>query len=171
MSDRHTKLHWTTVASFNDSTSANLARLRLEEEEIPCFLDNENTVTTLWHYINALGGIKLRVPDEHVEQAREILNEHAEAEGGEVDADDPTPELEEEHFVACPRCLSTDTSPFSWRLRIVQAAAIVLLSGVFLAFHPAITVVGAAFAVYFLITKPDFRCTRCGWRWSHRSAI
>jgi hypothetical protein len=161
---RRDRLHWTSVAAFSESISANCARQRLEEEEIPCFLDNENTVGTLWYYGNALGGIKLRVPDEYVAEARQVLGEHVEVEQSETE--DQTPLLEDEHSIACPKCHSTDTTRFSWKLRIVQASVMLILTGTLFLVHPIVAVIGLALAVYFLMTKPDFRCTRCGHRWS-----
>lgn len=48
---------------------------RLESEGIQCFVKDELTVQAYNLYSNAVGGVKLQVPEEDVEQAREILTE------------------------------------------------------------------------------------------------
>jgi hypothetical protein len=162
MADQRSKRQWTAVASFGHSSSAELARQRLEEEEIPCVVDNDST----GQYLNALGGIKIRVPDDYVEEARQVLAENVEGTPDEVETEDHAPELDDEHSFACPKCHSTDTTRFSWKLRIVQASAMLFLSGGLFVVHPTVAAVGLVLAAYFLMTKPDFRCTRCGHRWS-----
>ncbi len=52
---------------------AHLVRTKLESEGIPCQLLNEYTVTMDWFYANAVGGIKLIVPQAHYEKAINVL--------------------------------------------------------------------------------------------------
>jgi len=64
---------WVTIQIFTLPTDAQMAQLRLESEGITCFLKDEETIGVMNLYSNALGGIKLQVLNEDVEQAREIL--------------------------------------------------------------------------------------------------
>lgn len=64
---------WVTIARVADPVQANLMRNRLEEAGIETLLADENTVATAWVFANALGGIKLQVPPEEAERARELL--------------------------------------------------------------------------------------------------
>jgi hypothetical protein len=66
-----------TVASFALPTEAHMARLRLESEGVDCLLIDEHTVSVYWFLSPALGGIKLQVPVDQVEQAREVLGAEA----------------------------------------------------------------------------------------------
>lgn len=50
-------------------------RARLESENIECFVQDELTLQTNPFYSNAIGGVKLQVNQEDVEQAKEVLRE------------------------------------------------------------------------------------------------
>jgi len=63
-----------TVASFRDLHEALLAKGSLDSAGIRCFLANENIVRLDWLFANAVGGIKLRVPQAKIDQALEVLN-------------------------------------------------------------------------------------------------
>ena len=89
-----------TIASYSFPFEAHIARSRLESEEIPAFVADEHTINMQWLYSNALGGVRLQVPEEFVDAAIEILNEDREQDLVETEGDDPTP---------CPQCGSTDT--------------------------------------------------------------
>lgn len=72
-------------------------------KEIDCYLADENTVTVKWILKNALGGIKLRVPEQQVGEALKIINEKTE--GISVDF-----ELERKDVdLICPNCGSNNT--------------------------------------------------------------
>lgn len=47
--DDRAPIGWTTVASFTEPTVAHVARLHLEDEDIPCFIADENIGTAIWH--------------------------------------------------------------------------------------------------------------------------
>jgi hypothetical protein len=64
---------WVTVATFWQPMDAQLARIKLESEEIPCVLLDENLVATDWLYANAVGGIKLKVPPRELDRAQRAL--------------------------------------------------------------------------------------------------
>ncbi len=64
---------WLTIATYWQQTEAHIARLKLESEEIDCFLLDENLVATDWLMANAVGGIKLQVRQSSVERATSLL--------------------------------------------------------------------------------------------------
>ena len=64
-----------TVATFPEAMEAHIYRNRLEADGIPCVLADENIISNQpWHSI-AYGGVKLRVREQDVEIAQEIINE------------------------------------------------------------------------------------------------
>src|ERR1700730_9651413 len=89
-----------TVATFEFLPLAEAARAHLIAEGIPAFLSDAETVYMAWSLGNALGYIKLQVPEAQAERARRILdqaeeNSTQEREQGQTertagDADSPT---------------------------------------------------------------------------------
>jgi hypothetical protein len=91
-----------TVARFSLAIEAHIARAKLESEGIPAFVADEHTITAQWLYSNAMGGVRLQVPNSCANNAREIL------------ATDYTESLvTEQGFdpVTCPSCGSNDVKP------------------------------------------------------------
>src|SRR5688500_8473440 len=66
-----------TIATYWDSTEANISRNLLRTEEIPAFLENEAFVQVTGLYANASGGIKLKVGEGDVERALALLDRHS----------------------------------------------------------------------------------------------
>jgi hypothetical protein len=64
-----------TVATFDDSIRAALAKNRLDAEGIAAILYDELTVATDWGLSMAVGGIKLQVAPLDVERAEDVLSE------------------------------------------------------------------------------------------------
>ncbi len=64
-----------TVAVFTLPHEYAVVRARMESEGILCFAKDESTVSAHPFYSNLVGGIKLQVPSEDVERAREMLLE------------------------------------------------------------------------------------------------
>ncbi|MGC4035522.1 MAG: DUF2007 domain-containing protein [Chitinophagaceae bacterium] len=62
------------LQTFTNYIEANILLGRLEEEGIHCFLQDEYTVTIDPLLSNAIGGIKLMVPESQLERAYEIMN-------------------------------------------------------------------------------------------------
>ena len=71
----------TVVASFGTLIEAELARGRLNAEGIAARLLDEFTIGVAAHLSPVLGGVKLVVPTDDVDQAREVL-EHTGNEPG-----------------------------------------------------------------------------------------
>ncbi|MDR0713783.1 MAG: DUF2007 domain-containing protein [Bacteroidales bacterium] len=66
-----------TVQTFTYPMQAAIIRGRLESEGIECFVRDELTVQVHPFYSNAIGGVKLQVRKNDLEQAVEILKESA----------------------------------------------------------------------------------------------
>ena len=65
---------WVTVARFPDSLAASAARIRLDAEGIPTFIEGERMGAPAMYRV-ATGGVKLQVPAELVADARVILSQ------------------------------------------------------------------------------------------------
>lgn len=72
-------MNFVILAQYDNYVPAHLARGRLEEEGIRCWLQDENTVTTMPVWSHAIGGIKLMVVEAQAERARQILSDTNEA--------------------------------------------------------------------------------------------
>ena len=92
-------IEWTTVDRFFHPTDAHIAAGRLESEGIPVFLLGINHASVNWLLSNALGGIRLQVPAQYVDEARAILADTVQASSEQNDS--------------CPNCGSNDTSAMS----------------------------------------------------------
>lgn len=86
-----------TFKTFDNAIDAHILKIKLESEDITCFLFDENIVSVNPLYSNLVGGIKLKVNEEDLERAKEILSEL-----------EQTPyTTEDEQVIACPKCQST----------------------------------------------------------------
>ena len=87
-----------TIARFSKAEDAHLFRHRLEAGGVAAYLQDENTVQMDWLYSNAIGGVRVQISEEDVEEARELLH------GTDVPQD--------EHAApVCPKCSSHQTAP------------------------------------------------------------
>lgn len=114
MSDESERL--VTVARFVTGHEAHMARLKLEGEGIPCFVADELAVTTMVGFSNALGGVKLQVPESRAEEAAGIL-------AGPQAAIRERPE-------ECPECGSRNVSrhsPLPWWLVLLTLGLLTLM--------------------------------------------
>lgn len=66
---------WITIQTFMYPHEASLAKAKLESAGIDCFVQDELTIQVINLYSNALGGVKLQVPEDKTEEARSILIE------------------------------------------------------------------------------------------------
>ena len=66
-------LDLTTVATYQNSAEAQIARMRLAQAGIPCNLENDQVVATDWHVSTAVGGVRVKVAAADVEAARHAL--------------------------------------------------------------------------------------------------
>ena len=102
-----------TVATFEFLPLAEASRAHLIAEGIPAFLSDAETVYMAWWLGNALGYIKLQVPEAQAERARGILDEteenstHAQ-EQGQTERMAGDPDLPTQDFAPSP-----DDSPYA----------------------------------------------------------
>src|ERR1700749_2924567 len=93
-----------TFRTYYDPILAQIERAKLEDNDIPCFIADENIAGMNMLFNNAFGGIKLKVFERDIEQCEAIL-------GADIAiATDEIPETKEETTVAvaCPHCGSTN---------------------------------------------------------------
>jgi hypothetical protein len=128
-----------TIAQYRDLPEAGLAKSRLEAAGITCFLDNEYTIGINWLYSNALGGVKLNVPEENAEEAKAIIEEVAEPTTAPEESEELLPDS------VCPNCGATEIETKNFTRKF---AALTLLTSLPL----------------FLFLKRH-HCKSCGHRW------
>ncbi len=96
------------IAQYSKPEEAYLALSVLEHNGIEAEIRDANIISVNWFYSNAVGGVKLAVPDDELENAKAILDLRNRQAG----------------FIACPKCGSThnrarDLSPLSALLMIL----------------------------------------------------
>ena len=64
----HDKEETVVLEIFNDSVAASLAQIKLAEEGIESFLQDENVVG-----LNPLGGVELKIFSKDMEKAKTVL--------------------------------------------------------------------------------------------------
>lgn len=94
-----------TIATYSFPHEAHVAKANLDAAGIPAYIADEHTINMQWLYSNALGGVRLKVPAQYAEQAREVL------------AQDFSHLLEEEFGEEiesmCSKCGSKNVSPYT----------------------------------------------------------
>lgn len=116
----------TTVTAFREPWEAHMFCARLNAEGIPAFVCHEYHIGNAWHCSLALGGVKVQVPDESVQDARAIeglcqsgaFKLLLELDFGDMDD------------VRCPVCGSTQNWRRRANFRAVAAIAITFMTGV-----------------------------------------
>lgn len=97
-------MKWMVIAQYSFPYEAHIAKARLESVGIPAYIENEHTINMYWLYSNALGGVRVLVPDEQVDRARYLISQ------------DFSQDLDDElnlTSVRCPKCNSTQIEPFT----------------------------------------------------------
>ena len=84
-----------TAARFSFPYEAHIARAKLESEGIPAVVADEHTINMQWLYSDALGGVKVQVPESLLACAQEILAH---------DDSEVVVEQEGEDLLCCPVC-------------------------------------------------------------------
>jgi hypothetical protein len=133
-----------TVATYTGPIEAHIAKGRLESEGIAVFLADEHHVWANWVYSNALGGVKLLVAVENVDQAQTILQKHSDGEF-EADLQQEFPGLKEEE---CPHCGSKD---FKSTLSLWSLGLVILTLGLV--------------SVIFPLRQENRICLTCRHKW------
>lgn len=104
-----------TVAHYHDPIEAHIARGLLASQGIDAHLGDEHLALANWEWRLAVGGVKLRVPQEQAMHARNILRA---AESGEYVLDEDDAERE---ATAEERALQTPYRE-SWSSRLAWVA-------------------------------------------------
>lgn len=103
------------IQTFLNSAQAYVARAKLADLGIPAEISDQYLVGADWLYSAAIGGVKLYVPAEQAEAARDALLEEDE----EALADIPESALPPDPDEICPRCGTAGALPSSrtnrWR--------------------------------------------------------
>ncbi len=95
-----------TIANFiygpDPVSQAEIAKTKLENEGIDCFLAGKNFVSMIWFYSAANRGVKLQVRQSDAEKAIEIIRS---LEKQRAEQKSPAPD---EDIPLCPKCDSDD---------------------------------------------------------------
>lgn len=94
-----------TIGSYSTPYEANLVRSELEAFEVDAILVDVYTVSINWLWSNALGGIKVQVPESEANEAQRILEMQPDNEPDEQD-------LAEVVVFICPVCGSANIHYF-----------------------------------------------------------
>ena len=137
-----------TIAAFREPAHAHIARGFLDSAGIPAEVADEYVVGIHWLYSNAVGGVKLNVPEEHAERACSLLASQSE---------DSTDETVEYRSVAgggdvCPSCGTENIAPS----KLAERVKGLILLGVL----PTIP------AVPFLLWSSTWHCRECDHKWT-----
>lgn len=97
-----------TIATFSFPHEAHIAKAQLDALGIPSFIADEHTINMQWLYSDAMGGVRLQVPAEFADQAREVLNEPAEIAPIPESEIGPEPEPD-----VCPYCGGVLGEPYA----------------------------------------------------------
>ncbi len=94
-----------TFRTYFDPMLAQIERSRLEDNDIPCFIADENMAVMNPIYNTAIGGIKLKIFKRDLEKCNAILAD----EGTEIVNDDALETIPETtETVLCPYCESAN---------------------------------------------------------------
>ena len=98
-----------TFERYYDPMLAHIIRTRLEANGIPCFIADENTFGSNPIYNPAAGGVKLKIFERDIARCRELLA----TEGDLHEQDHHEVDDENDAYVVCPFCASTNVSNIS----------------------------------------------------------
>jgi hypothetical protein len=99
------------VASFRDAYQAHILKGALEASGIPAYIQDEQLATINWMYSQAIGGVKVYVPEEFFEKAIQLIEEIKVGNGLEKALEDEAGILD-----LCPNCGSKSLEPTRYSL-------------------------------------------------------
>ena len=117
---------------YSNYIDANIIMGRLEEEGINCWLKDENTVTIDPILTNAVGGIKLMVPESQADRAFELLRQFR---------------VEQQSRLKCPRCGSSNVDLVTTPRKASNWVGVII---------------GLLFTNYALSPDKVYHCFECG---------
>ena len=65
-----------TLITFSTASQAQMTKLALEDADFHVSMEDDNIVTADWMLGNAVGQVKIKVPESQAEAALELLREH-----------------------------------------------------------------------------------------------
>ncbi len=119
-------VNWINIISFTYPHEAHLVKSLLEDYEIEVILKDELTVQVNSLYSNALGGVKILVAPDKVDEALTILEN-----AGYINKESTAEKVKIETFSSayksqCPYCNSTNVTPRSTPGYIIALSIITL---------------------------------------------
>lgn len=127
-----------TFKTFDNSIDAHILKIKLESEGITCFLFDENIVSVNPLYSNLVGGIKLKINEEDLIHAKNIVTEL-----------EKTPyTTDDEKVISCPKCQSTHIESGHRSMKSVRAVISAIASFLLLIFP--------------IYRKTVYKCLECG---------
>ncbi|MEO5911269.1 MAG: DUF2007 domain-containing protein [Pelobium sp.] len=140
-----------TIRAYIYPHEAQMAKSILEAEGINSFLKDELTIQTNNFYSNALGGVKLQVPEEDLKSAFEILKDSGFDIEGNLSQGEPVilTKNNETDLTKCPFCGSVNLLKFKYPDKL--SAFVFLVLG-------------------FLIpsSKRSYKCADCDKEWKYK---
>ncbi|WP_439880044.1 putative signal transducing protein [Pontibacter sp. MBLB2868] len=117
-----------TIAAFNDATEAHIMKGRLEAEGILCFLGDENIVSAQPFYSVAVGGVKLKVTENDVMEAKAILSRIEEGSSlFDYDSIELAPPMQEhQEAIRCPDCASENVAEEKFNKTVFSVSYLLL---------------------------------------------
>jgi hypothetical protein len=139
---------WVSIQTFLYPQDAYIVKGLLESEGIDAFLKDEMTTQVFNFYSNAIGGVKLLVPEEQADKAREILKKN----GYTIDSENPEEDIE---LISKSETTDKNCCPFCGSSNISQQkkASIVTIVLIFL------------LGLLLPITKKSYVCFDCNKKW------
>lgn len=126
-----------TIKTFDIAIDAHILKVRLEADEIACYLFDEHIVSMNPLYSNAIGGIKLKIHESDYPKAKLILDELKQL------------ELHDEagKRINCPKCNSLEINTQFRSFNSAKGIIAIML-----------TILYGIFPIYF---KTTMRCNSC----------
>lgn len=128
-------MNYVILKSFANYVEAHIILARMKDEEIDCWLNNENISTIMPVWTNAVGGIQLMVPEKQLSKASYILK---------------CIEEERKEQVTCAKCKSRDVEYINTMRKSTNwfSAAVTFLLG-----------------SYAVMPEQRYHCFNCGEEW------
>jgi ribosomal protein S27AE len=133
-----------TAATYREPYKAHIARGKLEAEGIPAIVLDEHLIQIDWLYSQAIGGVKVQVPEEALKRVQEILADDHDSELEMIEETGMEPSTEE----VCPKCGSSSTASRGFSLWSLVPSFI--------------------FVFPVLFRKKGRVCSRCGATWKNK---
>jgi len=127
-----------TFKTFDNSIDAHILKIKLESEGITCFLFDEHMVSVNPLYSQLIGGIKLKINEEDLIHAKNVVLEL-----------EQTPyTTEDEQVITCPKCSSAHIQSGYKSMKSIWSVFSAIIS--FLLF------------IFPIYRKDVYKCLDCG---------